>query len=168
MILSTQTKQQLIDLLVKHEGEILHVYKCPAGKDTIGVGRNLEDKGLSKYECDVLELGTYDKKEVIDLLKNRGITKCESRLFLSIDIEEFSSELYKVLPWIESAPHTVQLALIDMAFNMGIKGLLKFKKTLYFIKAGQYKEASVEMLNSRWARQVGNRAIELSEMIATS
>lgn len=131
-------KEILIQLLTKHEGLKLKPYRCTAGFLTIGIGRNIETNGISKSEAEHL---------------------------LSNDIDRFTSELNEHLPWFRDIPETAKIVLIDMAFNMGTDGLMKFKKTLEFIKTGQYKSASIEMLNSNWARQVGNRSKELSEMI---
>ena len=57
--------------------------------------------------------------------------------------------------------------MVDMAFNMGTRGLSNFKITLGHIEAGRFSEAAEEMLNSRWARQVGNRSQVLSDMMKT-
>jgi len=62
-------------------------------------------------------------------------------------------------------PETVKMVLIDMAFNLGVNGLLKFKKTLEFIKNGKFINASNEMLNSAWKFQVGQRAYDLSNQL---
>jgi len=159
-------KEKLIELLVKHEGEKLQVYDCPAGHPTIGVGRNLQTKGLTKAECDYLKLGTYENNSVIAKLEVRGITKDESRYLLSNDIDYFTTELGKRVFGFNSLKETAKIVLIDMAFNMGTSGLLKFSKTLSLINSGKYKEASKEMLNSQWAKQVGGRADELSGMLA--
>ena len=113
-------KQKLIDQLIRHEGEELQVYECPAGFKTIGVGRNLEAKGLTKAECDHLNLGTYDKHSVIAKLEQRGITKEESRYLLSNDIDYFIAELTKSLSWFEKLPETAKIVLVDMAFNLGV------------------------------------------------
>lgn len=158
-------KEELIKQLTLHEGKVLKVYKCPAGYLTIGVGRNLETKGLSTEECTSLRLGTTDKTKVIELLKTRGITSEESDMLLSNDIDFFTNELKKALPWFDKLPEKVKIVLVDMAFNMGIAGLLKFKKTLGLIESGKYKEASTEMLNSAWATQVGKRSQTLSNIL---
>lgn len=158
-------KEKLIQQLTTHEGKVLKVYKCPAGYLTIGVGRNLETKGLSSSEVKALGLGSSDKTKVIELLKTRGISDAESDLLLSNDIDFFTGELQKNLPWFNSLPEQVKIVLVDMAFNLGIAGLLKFKNTLGLIKDGKYKEASVEMLKSAWAKQVGKRAVTLSTML---
>ena len=158
-------KEILINLLVKHEGEKLHVYNCPAGFATIGVGRNLQTKGLTKEECDYLKLNVYEKNAVIAKLEVRGITKEESRYLLSNDIDYFTDDLSKRLSWFISLPEMAKIVIVNMAFNLGTEALLKFSKTLSLINSGKFKEASKEMLNSAWKFQVGQRAYDLSEMI---
>jgi lysozyme len=158
-------KDQLINILKKHEGERFQVYDCPAGYPTIGVGRNLETKGLTKEECDYLKLGVYERNSVIAKLEVRGITQEESDYLLSNDIDYVTNQLSKRLFRFNSLPEQAKIVLIDMAFNLGVDGLLKFNKTLSLINSGKYKEASKEMLNSKWAKQVGNRAYELSAML---
>ena len=158
-------KEKLIDQLIRHEGEELQVYVCPAGFLTIGVGRNLETKGLTKEECDHLSLGVYNKEFVIEKLKTRGITHEECRYLLSNDIDFFSSQLEEKLAFFNKLPEMAKIVLIDMAFNLGVSGLLKFKNTLSLIEKGQYIAASKEMLNSAWKYQVGQRAYDLSEQL---
>lgn len=130
----------MISQLRLHEGERLKPYRCTAGKLTIGVGRNLED---------------------------RGITAQESAYLLGNDIDHHWSELVRALPWVERLDEVRQRVLLDMAFNLGIGGLLGFKNTLATIQAGNYQKAGVMMLDSRWAKQVGQRAQRLSRMMAT-
>jgi len=133
-------KDELIQLLTRHEGLRLKPYKCTAGFLTIGIGRNIE---------------------------TRGITKQEAEYLLSNDIDHFTAELNKRMFRFSSLPDLAKIVLIDMAFNMGVDGLLKFSKTLSLISAGKYKEASKEMLDSLWAKQVKGRAIRLSNLLRT-
>ncbi|HEY5590700.1 MAG TPA: hypothetical protein VIK55_06740 [Paludibacter sp.] len=162
--------QQGIDTLNKQlridEGNVLRVYKDSEGLDTIGIGRCLETKGLTKEECDYLNLGVYAKNEVIEALKIRGINQDEADYLLSNDMGYFSTELYNHVAWFKTLPETVKLVLINMAFNLGINGLLGFHTTLGLIQFGNYKEASKQMLNSKWAVQVGDRAKRLSKILA--
>jgi lysozyme len=123
-----------------HEGERLKPYRDTVGKLTIGVGRNLED---------------------------RGITAQESAMLLANDISREERELINALPWVAQLDEVRQRVLLDMAFNMGIVGLLAFKRTLATIQAGDYQAAASMMLDSRWAKQVGQRAERLSRMMAT-
>ncbi len=133
-------RSAMIQQLRLHEGERLKPYRCTAGKLTIGVGRNLED---------------------------RGITREESAYLLGNDIDHHWRELVKALPWVELMDEVRQRVLLDMAFNLGINGLLGFKLTLSTMQSGRYELAAKMMLDSRWARQVGQRAERLSRMMAT-
>ena len=125
--------------LVRHEGLRLKPYRCTSGKLTIGIGRNLDDRGISQ-------------KEAYAMLE-RDIQDCEQWL-----IDEIP-EIYNKLDEVR------QSVLLNMCFNLGIKGLLGFKNTLDFIGAGDWERAANNMLASKWAKQVGMRAIELSEMM---
>ncbi len=133
-------RQKLIQQLRRHEGERLKPYRCTAGKLTIGVGRNLDD---------------------------RGITAEESAYLLSNDIDRVWTELKARLPWMTGLNDVRQRVLLDMAFNLGIDGLLKFRNTLATIQAGNYQKAGEMMLDSVWAAQVGMRAQRLSRMMQT-
>lgn len=133
-------RQKLIQQLRRHEGERLKPYRCTAGKLTIGVGRNLDD---------------------------RGITAQESAYLLSNDIDRVWTELRARLPWVTGLSDVRQRVLLDMAFNLGTDGLLKFRNTLATIEAGNYQKGGEMMLDSLWARQVGMRAQRLAKMMQT-
>jgi lysozyme len=128
----------VIDLIKTHEGLRLNVYQCTAGKKTIGYGRNLDDNGISKDEADFMLRN--DVKETISCL-----------------------ERYE---WFNGLNNARRIAMIDMTFNLGLTRLLYFKKMIAAINARDYTEASKQMLDSRWARQVGNRATTLAKMMA--
>jgi lysozyme len=132
-------KEQLIKLLKKHEGVRLKPYRDSVGKLTIGVGRNLEDVGITEDEADMM---------------------------LMNDIDRCFYDLNYHLPWFSYLDKIRQMVLVDMCF-MGIYALLGFKDTLESIKLGDYEKASKQMLESKWAIQVGDRAKELSEMMKT-
>jgi len=161
-------KEKLIVLLIKHEGLRLHVYPDSKGLATIGIGRCLETKGLTIAECSYLNLGVSDKQSVIEKLTERGITKDEAFYLLNNDIDDVTNELIRKTGYFTELPEIVQMCLIDMAVNLGVAGLLDFKKTLNYISEGDYVSASVEMLNSKWKNDVGDRAMELSRMIASA
>ena len=131
--------ERIKEQLVRHEGLRLKPYRCPAGKLTIGYGRNLDDNGISKAEAYVL-------------LEN-DIQNCERQLLDEIP------EIYNGLDEVRKS------VLLNMCFNLGIGGLLSFNNTLAFVKAGDWERAANNMLVSKWAKQVGRRAIELSEMM---
>lgn len=131
---------KLTDMLIQHEGLRLKPYRCTAGKLTIGVGRNLDD---------------------------RGITPDEAMYLLANDIRDSRKELAGAFPWFSKLDSVRQAVLIDMCVNLGLPRLQGFRNTLALIGVGKYEAAAVEMLDSKWAQQVGNRARRLSGMMAT-
>ena len=131
---------RLVDQLKKHEGLKLTPYKCTANKLTIGVGRNLEDVGISEEEAEFL---------------------------LHNDINRAKNQLLKVFPWVSELDSVRFAALINFTFNVGIGTVQKFTKAMDFLKNKQYDKASSEFLNSRWAKQVGKRSLEITEQIRT-
>ena len=158
-------RKELVDQLIEDEGLRLFPYKCSAGYLTIGVGRNLMTNWLSNEELD--ELKIYDDLPtfIIDKLKQAGITKDQAIYLLNNDIDSVVEQLRSNLSWFDSAPNIIQNVLINMCFNLGIGTFLTFKNTLRLIKECKYDEASVEMLKSKWAAQVGKRAVRLSEKL---
>jgi lysozyme len=128
----------LTDELVRDEGMRTKPYYCTAGKLTIGVGRNIEDV---------------------------GITEDEARYLLENDIRRVCAELDQAFPWWRQLSDRRQRALANMAFNLGLGRLLKFRKCLAALEAGDYAEAAAQALNSTWARQVGARASRIAVMI---
>ena len=122
------------------EGCKLKPYYCTSGKLTIGVGRNLEA---------------------------RGISRAEAQFMLENDIVEVIGELDQLFPEWQELSEVRQMVLINMAFNLGTFGLLNFKRTLGYIKAEDWDNAADEMLRSEWAEQVGDRALRLSEAMRT-
>jgi len=124
--------------LVRDESERLKPYHCTAGKLTIGVGRNLDDVGLS-----------------VD----------ESAYLLGNDIARVMAELDKALPWWRGLSEVRQRALANMAFNLGVPRLKGFARMLAALQAGQWDEAATQALASKWAQQVGDRAKRIATMI---
>jgi len=128
-------RDRLIRHLVRDEGLRLKPYRDTVGKLTIGVGRNLDDVGISEGEA-------------IAMLEN--------------DIDRAEGGLDRNLPWWRGLDAVRQEVLVNMTFNLGINGLLGFKNTLASIKAGLWKNAARGMLASKWCRQVGARAERLA------
>ena len=130
--------EALKDSLISDEGIRFKPYRCTAGKLTVGIGRNLDDRGLSL-------------KEIMFLFEN--------------DVSEVVECLEKKLPFWNKLNSPRQEVLINMAFNLGVEGLLNFKKTIEAISHENFDKASAEMLRSKWATQVGKRANRLSEIM---
>ena len=128
----------LKSMLTLHEGRMLFVYNDSLGVPTIGVGRNLRDKGISPSECDLL---------------------------LENDIADVLEALTHQFPWFSTALNSArQLALVDMGF-MGPEKLRGFHKMIAAIQRGDFQQAAREMLDSTWAQQVGHRAVDLAAIM---
>jgi len=133
--------QYLVDMIKEHEGLRLKPYRCTANKLSIGYGRNLED---------------------------RGITTDEAEYMLRSDIQLCYQEL-NCFSWFSDLNQARQYALVDLCFNMGLPGLLTFRKALAAMSEGLYEKAADEFLDSKWAREdVGKqRSTRITEMIRT-
>lgn len=124
--------------LIQHEGLRLKPYRCPSGRLTIGVGRNLDDRGISKQEA-------------MDMLDR--------------DIKEFYAALVRLIPCFSSLSEVRQHVLIDMCFTLGVVGLMGFDDMIIALNNGDFSRAADEMVNSKWYRQLGNRPKTLVEMM---
>ena len=129
---------KLIEQIRIHEGVRQFPYVDTVGKLTIGVGHNLTDNGLSF--------------PIIDALLREDLERVHT------DLDAFYPE------WCELSENR-RMVLVNMGFNLGIPRLQTFKKFWSAIKDGNYQLAAAEMLDSRWAKQVGNRATELSRQM---
>lgn len=136
-------KQELTRQLRRDEGEVLHAYQDHLGYWTIGVGI------------------------LIDKRKGGGITPEESAYLLNNRMNEKQAEIVKRLPWTATLDEARFGVLVNMAFQMGVDGLLGFKNTLAMVRDGKYEEAAEGMLNSKWATQTPERAKRLSEQMRT-
>lgn len=138
MVTTKKKEEEAKELIKKHEGLKLKPYLCTAGKLTIGYGRNLDALGISKEEAEMMF--ENDFKRALENVQNKI---------------SFFNELHV----------DARYVLVNMAFNLGITGLLGFKKTLNHLEQKNYPGAAKEMLDSKWATQVGRRATELADII---
>ena len=141
--------------LVMHEGLRLHPYRCNAGKLTIGVGHNLEADGG--------DAGMILKRPV---MMDTEITEQEAMAILDHDIACTIPGIQRLIPSWDSLSDNRQHVMMDMAFNLGLHGLSKFRRTLDAIAAGDYDRAAYQMLQSQWAAQVGKRAERLARAMS--
>lgn len=128
----------LKSMLRRHEGYRDRPYKCSAGKITIGVGHNLDDKGLP-----------------VEMLE---------RLF-DDDIQDSIEACKKIFKTWEKIPGNKQAVLANMAFNLGETRLRGFKNMIIAVEWGDWAKAAVEMKDSKWCSQVGRRCTELSNIM---
>jgi lysozyme len=126
--------------LKRDESVRLKPYRDTVGKLTIGVGRNLDDVGITAHEADFLLTG---------------------------DIANAIHDLDMALPWWGNLSEVRQRALLNMCFNLGIHRLLGFRNMLEALRKGEYVEASNQALNSKWAQQVGSRAQRIAVQFVT-
>lgn len=134
----TMDKKLLAQELERDERRVKTVYLDSRGIATVGIGRNLKDRGLSDDEIDYL---------------------------LANDIKLVESELDRNLPWWRNLSEARQRVLANMCFNLGISRLMGFKKMLAAVAYGDFDEAVVQMKDSAWATQVGQRAVRLAAMM---
>jgi lysozyme len=126
----------LKDDLIRDEGLRLRPYKCTQGRWTIGYGRNLDDV---------------------------GITRAEAEAMLAFDIARVRTDLDRALPWWRQLDERRQDALANMAFQLGVSGLLGFRKMLAALEVKDWPTAGKEARDSDWSKQTPARA----ERIAT-
>lgn len=123
-----------------NEGLRLKPYRCSAGKLTIGYGRNLEDVGISKTEAEYFLAGDIGRsyEALVDI---------------------FGQHLFSILTY------NRKMVLVDMIFNLGRKGFLRFKKMIRAIKENDFDEAEIQLLNSRYATQLPSRSKRNARMM---
>lgn len=129
---------RLVEELVRDEGERLRVYKDSLGIETIGVGRNLRDK---------------------------GITKAESRFLLDNDIDECVADLGNV-PWFARLPESTQRGLLNMRFNLGPSRFWRWQTTLgYFARGDVQGGAQQFRTNRKYKAQIGDRFERIARLL---
>lgn len=133
----------LREQLIRDEGVVRHAYTDSLGFTTIGVGR------------------------LIDARRGGGLRDSEIDYLLDNDIKEKTAQVLAALPWASKLNEPRFAVLVNMAFQMGIGGLFKFKRMLGSVEDGQYGEAAAEMLDSTWAKQTPERANRLATQMKT-
>ena len=149
-------RDELVKMIAIHEGIVLNVYQDHLGIDTVGIGRNLEDRGITDGEL------SYINKTMDDIYDS-GLTEEEAYYLCMNDIAIVEKELLENKPVVNQLNDVRQMVLVDMAFNMGVPRLKLFKNMWMAIEKVNYPLACAEMLDSKWANQVGKRAVRLSE-----
>lgn len=128
----------LIEQLKEDEGFSAIPYKCPAGHLTIGYGMNLD----------------------------AGITKEEAEGMLRVRVDNINRDLENTFPdWYNGLDRNRQDVIINMVYNLGLQGFRKFKKMIHCLEIKDYTSATMEMLQSKWAKQVGKRADRLAKIM---
>lgn len=144
--------EELKQLLTKHEGKFDTMYKCPAGKNTIGVGHNVDANGLPDDIQTFLDENGYITEEMIDSL-------------LVTDISIAANDCRDLYPDFNDFSDNRQMALVDFLFNVGCSTASTFKNTNRAINDGRWDDAADNFTKSLWYKQVKNRAVEVVSMI---
>jgi len=134
--------EQIVQDLKRHEGWRPTVYDDHLGYATIGYGF------------------------LIDERRGGGLPQEVGHYWLAWRLDRIQDRLDAALPWLDHAPDGVRRALVNMAFQLGVSGLLRFRKTLALLELGKYQDAAEEALRSRWAEQTPKRAKEVAGWIA--
>lgn len=148
--MTIETDERCLAQIRRHEGAVrdsegLHqAYACPAGRLTIGYGHNL------------------DAWPVLGLSGASHISEERAEALLREDCARIASILDAVIPWWRGLVPARQAVLLNMAFNLGTRGLMYFSRTLEAVRLGKWETARAEMLDSRWAQQAKCRAVELA------
>lgn len=137
-------KYELTRQLIGDEGRRRCVYRDHLGFHTIGIGRLVDDRK-----------------------PGAGLRDSEMEFMLRNDIDERIDELTRRLPWFQNLDDARRGVLLNMSFQLGVDGLLQFKRTLALIEAGKYEDAARNMLVSLWAQQTPERAKRMVEQMKT-
>ena len=135
---SRKKKMSLIESIKQHEGYVGVVYKDSLGIDTIGYGFAIKDLELDADICDII---------------------------LERKIKNLQDRVKNKFSWYKYMPPEIQDVVMEMCYQLGVTGVSKFKKTIAYLQNKEFKNASIEMLDSRWAKQTPNRAKELSNRV---
>ena len=138
--MTPEARLKLKNLLVKHESYKQFPYVDTSGHLTIGIGRNLD---------------------------NRGISLPEAYYLVDEDITYFSGKLQQYLKFFHKIDENRQVVLINMCFNLGVQGFLNFTHMILALEALDFERAADEILSSKWAEQVGERAQQLAQIMRT-
>ena len=136
--------QNLAKQLIIDEGVESQAYKDSLGLLTIGIGRLIDPN-----------------------VPGSGLRPDEIEYLFNNDLKDRIEKLSKEIPWFLELDEARQGVLLNMSFQMGVTGFLKFKNTLELVRTGKYTEAATAMLQSKWAKQTPKRAARLAKQMLT-
>jgi lysozyme len=134
----------VLDMIKKDEGWVSHAYQDHLGFWTIGYGF------------------------LIDQRRGGGIPKEVAEYWLQHIVHGIVNDLSKRLSFFQDLPDAIQQCLVNMAYQLGTNGLLSFRKMMAALENGNYQQAAIEALDSRWAQQTPNRANRIAVIIASA
>jgi len=152
---------EIYDFIKDHEGYYNKVYIDSVGKPTIGIGLNLKRPEARDF---IARVGADYNRILtgVDSLTDKQINE-----LFNLCLQVAYKDAKTFMPNFDSLPKNVKLVILDMSFNLGGPRLNKFKNTRQFLLHGDYDSASREILQSKWAKQVGRRAIANSKLLSS-
>lgn len=144
-------RSKINNMILRHEGYEARLYIDSVGIPSIGIGFNINYLNFEKYGID----------------RNNPFMDFDMALTIMNDKVDNIILNLQILPWFIELPEQIQEVLVNMCYNLGMSKLLDFKRTIGYLKIGDWKNAAKEMLNSKWADQVGSRATELSNIVSS-
>ena len=154
--------KQILPRVIQHEGKKDKVYLDTKGIPTIGVGFNLNREDAHD------KLKSVGANPVKIKAGKAKLNDSQINTLLAKDLEKAKADAQALISNWQKTPPKVQGVLVEMTFNLGKRGLSEFKNFLSHIENGRFVSASKEMLNSAWAKQVGDRAVTLSNIIKSA
>lgn len=140
------------EFIEKHEGRVDHIYLCPAGYKTIGVGWNMESNPLPNHIKSYLDENNVITDNMIDEL-------------LDVSINRAQSDCKKLFPNFDKFDENKKIALTDFIFNIGYSRAKKFKDTIKAINEENWELVVNELKDSLWYKQVKFRAQDVLNLI---
>jgi len=153
--------KEIYDFIKDHEGYYNKVYIDSVGKPTIGIGLNLKRPEARDF---IAQVGANYNRV---LTGEETLTDKQVNELFNLCLKVAYKDAKAFMPNFDSLPKNVKLVVLDMSFNLGGPRLNKFKNTRQFLLSGDYDSASKEILHSKWAKQVGRRAIANSRLLSS-
>lgn len=147
-------KERASNYIAEHEGRRKQAYTDSEGILTVGIGFNLQE-ATARERIEALEVD-YDAL----CARTCSLTDAHIDSLFAPDLDTATNDAVNLVPDFWNQPEDVQLAMVDMIFNLGGPRFSKFVKLIAALGQRDYLEAAAEMADSRWAKQVPNRAAE--------
>lgn len=149
------SSMKVAEYVKRWEGFSSKPYRCPAGKLTIGYGRNIQDNPITSEELRQI-FPIFMNSEAYKKLYE-GITEAQAEILLVSELRRTQQQLY-MLDWYYNLSDLRQMVIQDMAYNLGLNGLLRFRKMIKKLRREEWTEAAFELKSSKYYNQVGKRA----------
>jgi len=155
------------DQIKREEGYRSKPYYCSEGRLTVGYGRCIDTNPLSKSEIKKIVGKLVSHDNCVEWLYTHGLSEKNAEWLLHCDIGRTVSVILAKYPWMSDMDQVRFDAIVNMAYQLGVSKLGKFKHMLLALECANYEAAADEALDSRWAEQTPERANRVAEQIRT-